>query len=165
MNVKLEWWHRFVSVISVRNRYRSFEEHQHDEGKDRIVPVLVQAPQPNAHHLKHKHGRNRVLGHQVPKERHGNFHGVAAPPRRRGFHLVRRPVPAAVQVSRKRAVGGVRDPLPANPCAFFGIASSSASLRSEEGGVLESEGGRVGRQPQDNKEPQRLRSLRVHSLH
>ena len=33
---------------------RALEYHQHEQGEDRVVPVLVQAPQTDTEHLEHE---------------------------------------------------------------------------------------------------------------
>lgn len=43
----------------------TFEDHQHERGEERIVPVLVQAPQSHTEHLKDEEWGHGMLSEQL----------------------------------------------------------------------------------------------------
>jgi hypothetical protein len=56
-----------------------FKDHQQDEGEQRIIPVLIQAPQQHTQDLKDKKGRHGMFLEKVPKRRKRDVKHIFTP--------------------------------------------------------------------------------------
>jgi hypothetical protein len=56
----------------------AFKDDQHEEGEERVVPVLVQTPETDTEELEHKEGRHRVLAKDFPEAWHRDVERVLA---------------------------------------------------------------------------------------
>lgn len=53
---------------------RRFKCHQHEQSEDAVIPVLIQAPQPNAEYLEHEKRRSSSLLEQLQELRDVQLH-------------------------------------------------------------------------------------------
>jgi len=59
----------FTNCLNTLENHSAFKDNQHEKGKQRVVPVLVQTPQTNAENLEHEEGCYGVLLEKFSKSR------------------------------------------------------------------------------------------------
>lgn len=83
----------------------ALEDDEHEERKEAVVPVLVEAPQRDAEHLEDKERRGRVLGEERGERRDRDVELVAAVQRLQRGHVCAREAARRVVRRERRARG------------------------------------------------------------